>query len=189
MRSSICCLVIGALLTATPALAERALEPRAFEARVDDVRLESRLLEQGKSKDDRVSVTVPAVIFEEPLRIDDVRSDDGGHGKLIDFLVRYWRANVAGDGEAVIAAWCPDSRERIRRFVGNEKLFERNQRALQERPGLTILGLVRHEDTTSILQDRGHTVTGLTLRTEGAPCLVPAPADDLELAVVEAALD
>lgn len=189
MRPSTTCLLIGVLLAPAVAIAERGFEPRTFEARVAEVRLESRLLEQGRSKDDRVSVTAPAVLFDAPLRIDDVRADGGGHGELIDFLVRYWQANVEGDADAVVAAWCADSRERIRRFVGNEKLFERNQRALQARPGLTILGLVRHERTTSILQDRGHTVTGVTVRAGDEPCLVPAPADDLELAVIEAALD
>lgn len=181
----------GALaLAAHASAAAPAFEDRSFEARVGDVRLQARLVEQGKADDERVRVTVPAAMFEPPVRIDDVRDYGGGDGRLIGFLADYWRANLRGDARAVVEAWCPGARERIRRFVANESLFERNRRALEKRPGLDVLGLVRHRETISILQDRGHTVTGVTVRTaDGGPCLVDAPADDLELAIIEASFE
>jgi len=132
-------------------------------------------------------VTVPALLFEPPIRIDDVREDTGGHGPLVDFLVDYWRANIEADGTAIMAYWCEGERTAIRRLVSDEDMFERNRSILRERPGLTLAGLVRHEDTTSILQRRGRVVVGVTVRTGGAePCLVQAPGDDLELAIIEA---
>ena len=54
-----------------------------------------------------------------------------------------------------------------------------------KKPGLVIVGIVKHKDSVSILKGESH-VFGITLKSKnGKLYLVKKPENDLELAIIE----
>lgn len=165
-----------------------SLAPRVFEAQVGDVRLNSKLIEQGRTKTDTVSVEVPALIFPEPLDFPDVRQVKGTHRPEVAFVLDYRRANLEGTAEQLLAYWAPAEQSRVRALVDDEELFRKNRERLQKHPGVTLVGLVQIGETTVVLVRHSPLVVwGMSLRPiQGKWYLVNKPKDDLTLAIVEA---
>ncbi len=162
--------------------------PRVFEAQVGNVRLNSKLIEQGRTKTEMVSVEVPALIFSEPLDFPDVRQVKGNHRPEVAFVLDYRRTNLEGTAEELLAYWTPADQARVRALVDDEELFRKNRERLQKHPGLTLVGLVQIGETTVVLVKHSPlTVWGMSLRPiQGKWYLVNKPKDDLTLAIVEA---
>ena len=75
----------------------------SFQAVVKKVRLQSELLKQGKKNTDTVSVKVPAILFDQPIRIADVRNIDESFGLEIDFFIAYIKANIRGSKSDILS--------------------------------------------------------------------------------------
>ena len=164
----------------------QAYKSESFQALVKNVRLQSELIKQGKSNTDEVSVEVPAILFDQPIEIADVRNTNESFGPEIDFLVAYTKANIEGSKSDILSYWHASAKGGIRQMLENAELFEKNQAYMARNPGLVVVGLVKHKDSISVLQSRG-SVLGITLKEEnGKLYLVEKPKDDLELAIVEA---
>ena len=78
-------------------------QDKTFTALVGNVRLQSELIAQGKTNGDQVSATVPAVIFNKPIVINDVRTVNKSYGPEIAILIKFLKANMEGTKEEVIA--------------------------------------------------------------------------------------
>ncbi len=171
-----------------PKDAVASLAPRVFEAQVGHVRLNSKLIKQGRTKTETVSVEVPALIFPEPLDFPDVRQVKGTHRPEVAFVLDYRRANLEGTAEQLLAYWAPAEQSRVRALVDDEELFRKNRERLQKNPGVTLVGLVQIGETTVVLVKHSPlAVWGMSLRPiQGKWYLVNKPKDDLTLAIVEA---
>lgn len=162
-------------------------QPRVFTATVSNVRLNSRLIEQGKKGKDTVSIIVPAVIFAQPLEIKDVRKADKHSIQEVDTLIRYTKANIEGSAEEILSFWLPEERAEKSTIVNNLKMFQANRDYHMKKPGLSVIGLVFQEQTTSILLKRGPRVMGVTLaKKDGRFYLTDHPSNELDLAIIEA---
>ncbi len=159
-----------------------------FSAQVSNVRLQSRLIESGKSNDDVVTVTLPAILYPEPIVIEDVRT--AGTLNLPEegkFLVEYTKVNLEGSPEEIAAYWAPGIREEKMKMI--RKYFKKNREIMAKYPGLKILAIVRHgDDSISVLQQRSNKIVlGVTIiEKDGRLFLLDKPRNDLELAIIEA---
>lgn len=157
-----------------------------FQAEVKKVRLQSQLLKQGKKNTDKVSVQVPAILFDQPIRIADVRNVDESFSPEIDFFAAYIKANIEGSKSDILSYWHASAKGHIQEMLNNDELFRRNQAYTARNPGLVAYGLIRQKDTIALLQGRT-AVFGITMKEEnGKLFLVEKPKDDLELAIIEA---
>ena len=158
----------------------------SFQAEVRKVRLQSELLKQGKKNTDNVSVKVPAILFDQPIRIADVRTIDESFGPEIDFFVSYIKANIGGSKSDILSFWHSSAKGNIKEILENDELFKNNQAYMARNPGLVVHGLIQQKDTISLLQGRT-AVLGITMKQEnGKLYLVEKPMADLELAIIEA---
>ncbi len=178
--------VLGVLGCNATVSSEHIYKEHTFSALVENVRLQSELIQAGKKNSDYVTATVPAVLFEPPIQVEDVRTETESHGKEIDFLIGYTKANLESSKEEIVSFWCPEDRENLEEKLADSDVFEANRTYLLKVPGFTIIGLVKHEDAISILK-MNHMLFGVTLKqSDDQPCLVNAPVNDLELAIIEA---
>ena len=76
-----------------------------FTAQVSRVRLNSQLISQGKSSDDSVSIKVPAIMFNPPIRILDVRNAGKHKISEINASISYQKTLVEGSADAILAFW------------------------------------------------------------------------------------
>lgn len=181
---SLSTLVVSGVL---PAEAPSRAEPRTFTAKVANVRMNAELVAQGKSQEDQVSVTVPALLFAEPVRIDDVRKAGKHSVPEVDFLIRYRRANITGTAEEMLAFWHPDDREEKRQLMSRPEIFQANRDYITKNPGLVLTGLVFQSDLVSVMSEQHGRMNLFTLtRHGGRYVLTDRASADLELAIVEA---
>ncbi len=176
------------LFSVLPLCAE---EPRdhEFRALVSSIRLNSDLIAQGKKQDDEATVTLPAILFESPLRIDDVRNTDPHSREEINTVVSYTRANLEGTVSDILSFWMPEEREAKSALLKDPNIFKKNREYHEGEPGLTLIGLIFQERTTSVLVRRSRGVIGINLvAVEGGFRLTDHASDDLEVAIVEASL-
>ncbi len=158
----------------------------SFQAVVKKVRLQSELLKQGKKNTDTVSVKVPAILFDQPIRIADVRKIDESFGPEIDFFIAYIKANIRGSKSDILSYWHSSAKGHIQEMLKNDELFKKNQAYMARNPGLVVHGLIKQKDAISLLQGRT-AVLGITMKHEnGKLHLVEKPMADLELAIIEA---
>lgn len=163
-----------------------AYKTQSFQAEVRKVRLQSELLKQGKKNTDKVSVEVPAILFDQPIEIADVRTIDKSFGAEIDFLAAYMKANIEGSKGDVLSYWHTSAKKGVRQMLENDELFKKNQAYMARNPGLVVYGLVKQKESIAVLQGRT-AVFGITMKQEnGKLYLVEKPQDDLELAIIEA---
>lgn len=163
-----------------------AYKSKSFQAIVKNVRLQSELIKQGKSNTDKVSVEVPAILFDEPIEIADVRNINESFAPEIHLLVAYTKANIESLKSDIHSYWHPNAKGGIRQMLENDELFKMNQTYLTRNPGLVVVGMVRHKDSISVLQGK-RVVLGITMKEEnGRLFLVERPENDLELAIIEA---
>ena len=163
-----------------------ASEDHTFTAIVSDVRLSSILVEDGKSRDDTVSVHVKAVIFEEPLIIADVRVATQNANLEVNSIINYYKTLMSKPASEVLQLWHADDRKAKEHEISDETLkhmrgyFEKN-------PTLSVLGVIYQDSTSSVLVEMGDFVVGFNLReSEGKLLLTDHPSNDLELAIIEA---
>ena len=159
-----------------------------FTEKVRNVRLQSQLIESGKSNDDSVTVTVSALLYLEPIAIEDVRKAAAlDLPAEVAFLVDYTKANLEGSPEEIVAYWAPSMREEKMKMIG--KYYEKNREAMAAHPGLKIVAIVRHgEDSLSVINKLSEKlVVGVTMiKEDGRLFLTDKPKNDLELAIIEA---
>jgi len=159
-----------------------------FTAKVGHVRLQSQLIESGKSNDDFVTVKVSAILYPEPIVIEDVRKAAAlDLPAEVAFLVDYTKANLEGSPEEIVAYWAPSMREEKMKMIG--KYYEKNREAMAAHPGLKIVAIVRHgEDSLSVINKLSEKlVVGVTMiKEDGRLFLTDKPKNDLELAIIEA---
>jgi len=131
-----------------------AYKTKSFQALVKNVRLQSELIKQGKSNTDKVSVEVPAFLFDPPIEIVDVRTINKSFGPEIDFLVAYTKANIEGSKSDVLSYWHASAKGGVRQMLENDELFKKNQVYMTKNPGLVVVGLVKHKNSISVLQGK-----------------------------------
>lgn len=167
-------------------------ELKVFTAKVSDVRLQATLLEKGKSLDDSVSVKVPAIIFNKPIKIVDVRKAQRYHVIEIDTLISYLKANIEGSAVDMASFWAPNERKEQLADMSDPEMFKKNRSYRQEYPGLTILGIIYQDKTMSVLTRETDPnpifpTLGITfIKIDGKLYLTNHPSNDLELAIIEA---
>ena len=162
-------------------------QPHAFTARVSKVRVNSYLIAQGKKQDDKVSVSVPSILFTPALKIEDVRTSSTNTIPEINTLISYMKANIDGSEQEYLSFWYPTERPAKAKLISNPKVLQANRDYLRKSPGLTIVGIVFQEKTTSILLKSGQWVHGVTLVKEDSKYfMTDNPSNDLELAIIEA---
>lgn len=174
-----------------PLHAEDVYTPKnhEFQALVSSVRLNTELIAQGKKQSDEVSVTVPAILFDEPLRIADVRNVLPHSLKEINTLIAYTKANIEGSAEDVLSFWAVDERKEKAELLSDPDMFKANRDYHNKYPGLTIVGLVFQDTTTSVLMERFGRIMGITVKKENGNFYVTdRPHNDLDLAIIEASL-
>jgi len=187
--TSLLLFVLATLGCSAEVSGDRIYKEHTFSALVKDVRLQSLLLQAGKKNSDYATVTVPAVLFDPPIRIEDVRTEKENYGKEIDFLIEYGKANIEGTREEIISFWCPEERGDLEKRLGDSELFNKNRAYMVKMPGFSVIGLVKHEDTISILNGMNSMLIGITLKQSGDQlCLVRGPVNDMELAIIEASI-
>jgi hypothetical protein len=161
---------------------------REFSAKVSNVRLQSQLIEAVKSNDDIVTIKVPAIVFPEPIIIEDVRNATTLNlPNEIKLLVDYTKANLEGRPEEIAAYWAPSIREEKMKMIN--KYYDKNREIMAKSPGLTVVAIVRHgEDSISVIKQLSEKiVVGVTIiKREGRLFLTDKPKNDLELAIIEA---
>jgi hypothetical protein len=167
-------------------------ELKVFTAAVSDVRLQGTLQEQGKKLDDIISVKVPAIIFNKPIKITDVRKAKRYQVPEIDILISYLKANIDGSAQDMAAFWAPSEQKEMLEDMSNPEMFKKNRSYRQEYPGLTILGIIYQDKTMSVLTRETDPnpilpAIGITMiRIDGKLYLTNHPNNDLELAIIEA---
>ena len=142
---------------------ELVYKDKTFTALVGNVRLQSELIAQGKTNGDQVSVTVPAVIFNKPIVINDVRTVNKSYGPEIDILIKFLKANMEGTKEEVIDFWHPSDKQEITEMVSDPQMFEENREIIKQNPGVTIIGLIKQQSTRSILVNKNFMIFGINL--------------------------
>ncbi len=156
-----------------------------FTTTVGNVRLQAQLADKGKENTDKVSVTVPAAIFNKPIIIEDVRKVTASHGKEIDFLVAYHKANIEGDKEKLLSFWHPAEKEEVSKDVNDPELLKHTKEYMTKNPGMTIHGVIKQKSNISVITGTDF-VFGISIRPkEGKLFLTNKPDDDLELAIIE----
>ena len=183
--------IAAVICLSLPLLAEEPPKPEEheFRALVSAVRLNTQLLGQGKKQSDQVSVSLPAILFKEPLRIADVRSAEVHSLDEVNTIVAYTKANIEGSAEEILSFWTPEERREKAELLNDSDMLKANREYHRENPGLTIVGVVFQDATASLLLERSHGVVGITVRRIGEEYfLTDDPSDDLELAIVEASL-
>ena len=120
-------------------------QDKTFTALVGNVRLQSELIAQGKTNGDQVSATVPAVIFNKPIVINDVRTVNKSYGPEIAILIKFLKANMEGTKEEVIAFWHPSDKQEITEMVSDPQMFEQNREFFKQNPGVTIIALIKQK--------------------------------------------
>lgn len=177
-------------ISASAFASDFVFQEHTYTARVGDVRLQSQLVEQGKSNDDTVQVTAPTYFFDPPVRMDDVRSADTAYAKEVLFLMDYIKANIAGDAEKILTFWLPEERQGIAKMLNDPKMLAQNTAYFKRNPGLEVLGIIYQGKTRAFLQKRGSMVVGVNYVQKGGEYfLTNKPADDLELAIIEASFN
>jgi len=162
-------------------------QDKTFTALVSNIRLQAELTAQGKKYSDKVSVTVPSVIFDKPIIINDVRTVNKSYGPEIDILIKFLKANMEGTKEEVISFWHPSDKQEITQMVSDPQMFEENRVYFKQNPGVTIIGLIKQKSTRSILVNKNFMIFGINLKqSEGKLYFTNTPDNDLELAIVEA---
>ena len=162
-------------------------QDKTFTVLVGNVRLQSELIAQGKTNGDQVSATVPAVIFNKPIVINDVRTVNKSYGPEIAILIKFLKANMESTKEEVIAFWHPSDKQEITEMVSDPQMFEQNREFFKQNPGVTIIGLIKQKSTRSIPVNENFVVFGINLKqSEGKLYFTNTPDNDLELAIVEA---
>lgn len=156
-----------------------------FTTTVGNVRLQAELADQGKENSDKVSVTVPAVIFDKPIVIEDVRKVTKSQGKEIDFLVAYHKANIEGDKEKILSFWHPAEKEEVSKDVNDPELLKHTKEYMTKNPGMTIHGIIKQKSSISVITGTDF-VFGISIRPkDGKLFLTNKPDNDLELAIIE----
>ncbi len=162
-----------------------------FTAKVSNVRLQSQLIESGKSNDDFVTVKVSAILYPEPIVIEDVRKATTLNlQEEIKFLVDYTKANIEGNPEEIAAYWAPSIREE--KMIMIRKYYEKNKEIMAKSPGLTISAIVRHgKDSISVIKHLSEKIViGVAIiEKDGRLFLTDKPKNDLELAIIEASFN
>lgn len=172
-------------VTASPAVPQ----DMKFTAQVGKVRLQSKLIEKGKKDSDSVSVNVKYLRFSPPLVIDDVRKSSSQSNPEIETLRRYYIANLTGKASEILEFWEPGSRDRVAKMLNDPALFKLNREASSKDPSLRVVGILFQNGTESVMCGRPKREMGMNLKKVGNKFqLVNEPADDLQLAIVEAAL-
>ena len=161
--------------------------PHVFTAKVANVRLSARLLSQGKKPEDMVSISVPAIIFAQPMEIGDVRSANTHSMPEVDTVIRYMKANIDGNVQVILSFWLPEERAEKSKLLSQPSMFQANRDYFTKNPGLSVIGLVFQTRTTSVLIKRPAGALGVTLvKKDGRLYLTDHPSNDLELAIIEA---
>jgi len=154
-------------------------------ARVHQVRLQSELIEAGKRKTDRVTVTVPAVLFDPPILVSDVRNPGRAYGEEVDFYIHYIKANMEGTRSDILSYWIEEERKAKSELLNNPAMFKGNRDYFAKNPGLRVIGIIKQDDSISLLTGDS-VVLGITLKkVKGEYKLAKSP-NDLELVIVEA---
>lgn len=163
---------------------------RTFKAKVGSVRLQSKLIEQGLANEDDASAEVLYHAFEPPLEIKDFLTPPDDLGAAVAFVNAYFAANVEGTPEQLLAFWEPARQASLKKTFETPGLWERNRAAMNKRRAYTVHGAVLQGEVVSLLIGRGGPlVLGINLRAKGEGFqLTNEPPDDLQLAIVEAAL-
>ncbi len=178
------------LLFGAPSVAQEEPREHEFRAAVSAVRLNSELIAHGKKHGDDVTLTLPAIFFEPPLVILDVRKFQLHTRDEVNLVVAYTRANLEGRAPDILAFWAPDEREDKSELLEDPEIFKKNREYHLGNPGLTILGMVFQDSTVTVLLKRSNRVVGINLvRAEDRFFLTDHPNDDLEIAIVEASLN
>ena len=180
------CVLVGQVVRAD----ECKYEEKTFTTQVMNVRLQGDLIEQGKDDEDDVSTTAKVCIFPSSLVIKDVRHEDASHGKEIDFLIKYLKANLEGTADDILSFWSEDSKVDVAETVNNPQFFARNRAMMLQNPGLEVVGFVDQGDTISVLRRFSPMfLMGVNLRKDGDQLhLTNYPSDDMSLAIIEADL-
>lgn len=172
----------------TTATTQDKFTQHEFTAKVSNVRLQSQLIESGKSNEDFVTVKVSAILYPEPIVIEDVRKASTSNlPEEVKLLVAYTKANIEGSPEEIVAYWAPSIRAEKMKLLG--KYYEKNREIMAKHPGLTILAIVRHgDDSISVINQLSENIViGVTiLEKDGRLFLMDKPKNDLELAIIEA---
>lgn len=169
---------------ATPAVVTR------FSAEVDEIRIPPEVDYESLKKKKKINVEVPAILFKKPIVIPDVRKAAKTQHEEINFLIDYTKANLVGTPEDIAAFWLPEERTEKLALFKDKDLFARNRELVQERPGLHVLGIIYQKTTVSVMTLHSEGMTfGINMKKVGSKFyLTDHPTNDLELAVIEAAL-
>lgn len=175
---------------ASPVFASPAVPQEVkFTAQVGKVRLQSMLSQKGKKDSDPVSVNAKYLKFSPPLVIDDVRKSSAQSSPEVETLRRYFIANLTGKPSEILEFWEPGSRGRVAKMLNDPQLFKLNREASLKDPSLRVVGILFQNGTESVMCGSPRRETGMNLKKVGSKfLLVNEPADDLQLAIVEAAL-
>lgn|GEM_PF-2670885 len=164
-------------------------ELRTFTADAGGVRLNG-LLEESKIVDGKVTVKVPCIIFEKPLKILDVRDAGSSGRREVDMVIAYHKLLLEGDFKRAIELWEPNARKEKTQFLMDKGSLKYRQAYFKEHPGMTVIGLIFQKNTTSVLTELDSRLHRLTLVNKaGKLYFTDHPTNDLELAIVEASLD
>lgn len=175
---------------ASPVFASPAVPQEVkFKAQVGNVRLKSMLTQKGKKDSERVSVNVKYLRFSPPLVIDDVRKSSAQSSPEVETLRKYFIANLTGKPSEILEFWESGSRGRVAKMLNDPELFKLNREAVSKDPGLRVVGILFQNGTESVMCGSPRREMGMNLKKVGSKfLLVNEPADDLQLAIVEAAL-
>ena len=161
-----------------------------FSAGVGEIRIPPEADYESLKKKKQIDVKVPAILFKKPIIISDVRKAAKSAHDEINFLVEYTKVNLAGTPEDIAAFWVPEERAEKLALFKDKEVFARNRELVQESPGLHVLGIIYQKTTLSVLEPLSDTTAiGITMKKVGSKYyLTDHPTNDLELAVIEAAL-
>ena len=164
-------------------------ELRTFTADAGGVRLNG-LLEESKIVDGKVTVKVPCIIFENPLKILDVRHAGSSGRREVDMVIAYHKLLIEGDVKRAIELWEPNVRKKKSRLLMDKMSLKNRQEYFKEHPGLTVIGLIFQKNTTSVLVDSDSGLPSVTLVNKADKLyFTDHPTNDLELSIVEASFD
>lgn len=184
MRAIILALLLGPALLLNPSA--HAVSLNEFSARVGDVRLSGAL---NQPLDQEVTVVAAADIFEGSLRIEDVRLPPALEYQELRRLVAYYQTLMHGSADDILAFWHPEERAQKAASVTDPQKLAATRKYYTTNPSLEIVGMLYQNGSTSVLMTMGSHVIGATLKPyQGQLYLSDQPADDVQLAVVEASL-
>lgn len=159
-----------------------------FRAKVANVRLNALLSKSEKKSTDEIAVSLPAIIFAQPLKIENVLAETSNNSIAeIDVLIRYTKANIEGGAQDILSFWTPEERAAKSKLLSRPEIFKANREYSIMNPSLSILGVVFQTDTSTILLQKQNGVVGISFRKKNNQIfLTDKPSNDLELAIVEA---